>query len=122
MMEASGYIDYYEILEISPNANSGTIDRMFRYLAQRYHPDNQDTGDLPRFTEVVEANNTLKDPVTRAQYDVQHKTQSGFRWKLTEEASDSKGIARDIDIQDKLLSILYVKRRQNISDPGIGNL
>jgi len=69
----------------------------------------------------VEANNTLRDPVTRAQYDVQHKTQSGFRWKLTEEASDSKGIARDFDIQDKLLSILYVSR-QNISDPGIGNL
>jgi hypothetical protein len=26
-----------------------------------------------------------------------------------------------IDIQNKLLSVLYVKRRQNISDPGIGN-
>jgi hypothetical protein len=32
---------------------------------------------------------------------------------LTEEASDSKGIKRDGDIQDKLLSILYVKRRQD---------
>jgi hypothetical protein len=36
-------------------------------------------------------------------------------------ASDSKGIERDVDIQNKLLSVLYVKRRQNISDPGIGN-
>ena len=121
MMEASGFIDYYEILEISPNANSGTIDRMFRYLAQRYHPDNQDTGDLLRFNEIVEAHNTLKDPVKRAQYDIQHKTHSGFRWKLVEEASDSKGIERDVDIQNKLLSILYVKRRQNISDPGVGS-
>src|SRR4029077_8122404 len=43
-------------------------------------------------------------------------------WKLTEEASDSKGIERDVDIQNKMLSILYVKSRQNISDPGIGNL
>ena len=121
-MEASTFIDYYEILEISPNANSGTIDRMFRYLAQRYHPDNQDTGDRLRFDVIVEAYNTLKDPVKRAQYDIQHKNHSAFRWKLVEEASDSKGIERDVDIQNKLLSILYVKRRQNISDPGIGDL
>ena len=40
------FADYYEILEISPNANSETIERIFRHLAQRYHPDNQDTGDL----------------------------------------------------------------------------
>ena len=121
MMEASTFIDYYEIMEISPNANSGTIDRMFRHLAQRYHPDNQDTGDRLRFDEIVEAYDTLRDPVKRAQYDIQHKNRSGFREKLAEEASDSKSIGRDIDIQNKLLSILYVKRRQNISDPGIGN-
>ena len=36
------FIDYYEILEISPNANSETIERIFRHLAMRFHPDNQD--------------------------------------------------------------------------------
>jgi hypothetical protein len=41
---------------------------------------------------------------------------------LSEEASDSKGVDRDVDIQGKLLSISYTKRRQNISDPGIGKL
>ena len=39
------FIDYYEILEISPNANSETVERIFRYLAMRYHPDNRETGD-----------------------------------------------------------------------------
>lgn len=121
-MEAPKFIDYYEILEISPNANSGTIERMFRYLAQRYHPDNPDTGERHLFDGIMEAYDTLRDPIKRAQYDIKHKNQSSFRWKLTEEASDSKGIDRDVDIQNKLLSILYVKRRQNIRDPGIGNL
>jgi hypothetical protein len=60
--------------------------------------------------------------VKRAEYDLQHKNHSAVRWKLAEEASDSKGIERDIDIQNKLLSILYVNRRQNSSDPGIGNI
>jgi len=121
-MEASKFIDYYEILEISPNANSGTIERMFRYFAQRYHPDNQETADRLRFELIVEANAILRDPVKRAQYDIQHKNHSDFRWKLAKEASNSKGIEEDVYIQNKLLSILYVKRRQNIKDPGIGNL
>jgi DnaJ-class molecular chaperone len=107
------FIDHYEILEISPNANSETIERMFRYLAMRYHPDNQKTGDPARFSEVVVAHDTLKDPVKRAQYDLQHKDHSGSRWKLVEEAGNTKTIERDVVIHEKLLSILYVKRRQN---------
>jgi curved DNA-binding protein CbpA len=119
-MEAFSFIDYYEILEISPNANSDTIDRVFRHLAGRYHPDNQETGDLARFSEIVRAHDTLKNPVKRAQYDIQHKNHSDSRRKLAEEASDSIGIGRDVDIQSKLLSILYVKRRRDIHNSGIG--
>jgi curved DNA-binding protein CbpA len=120
-MEASEFIDYYEILEISPNANSGTLERMFRYLAQRYHPDNPDTGDRHRFDLVLEANSTLKDPVKRAQYDIYHKEHSGLRSKLAEEAGNGEGIERDVEIQDKLMSIFYVKRRRNVSDPGVSD-
>jgi curved DNA-binding protein CbpA len=116
------FTDYYEILEISPNANSETIERIFRHLAQRYHPDNQNTGDPARFDEVVQAHNTLRDPVKRAQYDIQHKKHAGFRQKLIDEASDSKTIERDVDIQSKVLSILYVRRRQDIKNPGVGNV
>ncbi len=118
----SKFVDYYEILEISPNANSDTIDRVFRHLARRYHPDNQDTGDSGRFDDVVQAHNVLRDPVQRAQYDIQHNQNSGLRWKLAEEASDYKGIESDAEIQDKVLSILYVKRRRDINDPGIGDV
>jgi curved DNA-binding protein CbpA len=115
------FIDHYEILEISPNANSETIERIFRYLAMRYHPDNQDTGDQSRFSEIVEAHNTLKDPVKRAQYDIQYNDHLNLRRELTEEASNTKGIERDVVIQAKLLSLLYVKRRQDINNPGIGD-
>ncbi len=69
----------------------------------------------------MEAHNTLKDPVKRAQYDIQHKDHSDFRSELAEEASDTKGIERDVVIQDKLLSLLYVKRRQDMDNPGIGD-
>jgi curved DNA-binding protein CbpA len=121
-MQSPTFADYYEILEISPNANSETVDRIFRYLAQRYHPDNPDTGDRARFDEILQAHNALKDPVKRAQYDIQHKNHTRVRWKLAEEASDGKGIERDGDIQDMLLSILYVKCRQDSKDAGIGSV
>jgi curved DNA-binding protein CbpA len=121
-MELSNFVDYYEILEISPNANSGTIERMFRYFAQRYHPDNKDTGDRLRFDVIMQAYDTLSDPGKRAQYDVKHKHQSDLRWKVLNEASDNKGIEQDVDLQNKLLSIFYVKRRQNVANPGIGEL
>jgi curved DNA-binding protein CbpA len=114
------FVDYYEVLEVSSNANPDTIERIFRHLAMRYHPDNQDTGDASRFSELMEAYSTLKDPARRAQYDIQHKDHSGLRVKLADETNDARGIERDALVQDKVLSVLYVKRRQNINDPGIG--
>jgi DnaJ-class molecular chaperone len=47
--------DLYEILEISPNASQATIERMFRYLAQRYHPGRAGTGDADRSDQIANA-------------------------------------------------------------------
>ena len=116
-MTASEFIDYYELLEISPNANSETIERIFRYFAQRYHPDNPQTGDRRRFDAIVEAHNTLRDPVRRAQYDIDHQKQSRARSKLVDEVNGTKIIWQDIDLQNKLLSLLHAKCRQNVRDP-----
>ena len=48
-MSESGFVDYYELLQISPNAEPETVHRVFKMLAQRYHPDNPETGDTERF-------------------------------------------------------------------------
>lgn len=120
-MEAANFIDYYEILEISPNANSGTIERMFRYLALRYHPDNKETGDRLRFDLLLEAHAALRDPAKRAEHDVRYKIHCDLRSKVVKEASNSNGIDRDADIQNKMLALLYAQRRENMRNPGIGN-
>lgn len=77
------FVDYYELLEISPKASSETIERIFRYFAMRYHPDNRDTGNESRFNEIVEAHNTLKDPVKRAQYDIHYEGHLGYSLVVT---------------------------------------
>jgi curved DNA-binding protein CbpA len=115
------FIDYYELLEISPNANSETVERIFRYLAMRYHPDNRETGNDLRFSEIIDAHNTLKDPVKRAQYDIQYKYHSEIRRELAHEAGNPKVVESDAVIQEKLLTLLYVKRRKDVKDPGVGD-
>src|SRR5690349_16403535 len=42
-------IDYYEFLQISSKAEMATIQRIYRFLAGRYHPDNPETGDPEKF-------------------------------------------------------------------------
>lgn len=118
MSAFSEFVDYYKVLEISPNANPDTIERMFRYFAQRYHPDNPATADRSRFEVLVEAHETLRDPVGRAQYDMAHRNQTNARSKFVEEVGDGKGVRQGIDIQNRVLSLLCVKCRQNVGEPG----
>jgi curved DNA-binding protein CbpA len=120
-MEASSFVDYYEALEISPNANSETVERMFRYLARHYHPDNVTTGDRDRFDLILDAHNALRDPVKRVQYDIEYRKRLNKRTELAEEATDTAAVDRDVDIQNKLLAIFYAKRRRDINDPGVGD-
>jgi curved DNA-binding protein CbpA len=120
MMENSCFVDLYETFELSPNANAGTVERVFRHMASRYHPDNQDTGNRALFDLVIDAHTVLRDPEKRAAYDVQYKAHSDLRWKLAEEASNGSGVGRDADIQNRMMAILYAKRRRNIREPGVG--
>lgn len=62
--------DYYEALGISRDADADEIQRAFRALARRYHPDvNRDPTAEERFKEINEAYHVLSDPATRARYD-----------------------------------------------------
>jgi hypothetical protein len=62
--------DYYELLQISPNADPDMIHRVYRLLAQRYHPDNGTTGDEKAFRTITDAYKVLSEPEKRAAYDV----------------------------------------------------
>ena len=66
MPTESELTDYYELLQISPNAEPETIHRVYRLLAQRFHPDNRDTGNTERFHQLSEAYQVLSDPERRA--------------------------------------------------------
>jgi len=112
--------DLYEILEISPNASQKTVERMFRFLAQRYHPDREGTGDAEQFDRVVKAYGILKDPASRAEYDSRRKTNVDYQWSLVEEAGDIDNIEKDSMIQERVLLVLYTQRKRDSRNPGLG--
>jgi curved DNA-binding protein CbpA len=112
--------DYYELLQISPNADPETIHRVYRLLAQRFHPDNQETGDAKRFRTIHDAYMVLTDPEKRAQYDVFHQRQRQDRWKLV-----NAGVRTETDVDVErltrltVLEVLYTRRRVEPQEPGI---
>jgi DnaJ-class molecular chaperone len=62
--------DYYEILELDETATAQEIQRAYRRLARRYHPDVAAGPDArARFHEVSSAYEVLRDPARRARYD-----------------------------------------------------
>ncbi len=63
--------DFYEVLEVSRDAEEAVIKRAYRKLAMKYHPDrnNGDRESEARFKEITEAYEVLRDPEKRSVYD-----------------------------------------------------
>jgi curved DNA-binding protein len=122
-MSSAAAEDWYETLQISPNADADTVQRVFRLLAQKYHPDNQETGDSARFRRLHEAYLVLSDPERRAQYDVQHDGLRRERWRF---AATPAPADNDFEQEQLMrciaLEILYNRRRTQPDKPSISNL
>ena len=114
--------DYYEILQVSPRADNETVERVFRHLAKRYHPDNLDSGNSAKFAELSTAYDILSDPVQRAKYDVNYAHVRETRWKIFNQDSATSEIANDSRIRMAILSLVYVARRNNNLEPGVGTV
>ena len=116
------FVDYYELLQVSSNADEDTIHRVYRHLAKKCHPDAPGQGDAKRFNLLVEALRTLTNPETRAAYDAKYQQHWNRTWKIMAEATDGNGFMDDAAVREQLLSLLYVQRRRNMRQPGIGEM
>ena len=112
--------DYYEDLQISSNADSETIERVFRLLAKRYHPDNKDTGNAEAFNQISTAYKVLADAEKRASYDARYNALKSKKWKTLEATTSSRSFENDEHLRKRILSILYIERRNDASGSGLG--
>lgn len=120
-MDKVNSTDLYELLEVSPSASAETIERMYRFFAQRYHPD-RDTGDAELFKQITDAYRTLKDSESRAAYDARHKRNLDYQWSLVEEACDAENFRQDSMLQERILAVLYTQRKRDPNEPGLGSI
>ncbi len=73
--------DYYGVLGVSKTATEADVKKIYRKLAQKYHPDANpgDKASEERFKEISQAYDVLSDPKTRKEYDqFRQMLQAGF--------------------------------------------
>jgi curved DNA-binding protein CbpA len=113
-------IDLYEVLQVSDTAEPETINRVYRIFAQRYHPDNQETGNDARFREITEAYHILSNPERRAQYDATNERRRRDRWRVVSEGPASENnFELEQAVRLTVLEVLYTQRRVDPATPGI---
>jgi curved DNA-binding protein CbpA len=113
-------VDYYEVLQVSASADPDTIHRVYRFLAQRFHPDNQETGSEARFREVHQAYTVISDPERRARYDITYQQRRQERWRLVSTGAKAEN---DFELEQMmrltLLEALYTRRRMDPTSPAM---
>ena len=119
-MGSNGDVDFYEVLQVSDTAEPETINRVYRIFAQRYHPDNRETGNEARFREITEAYQILSNPEKRAQYDATNEKRRRDRWRVVSEGATSENnFELEQAVRLTVLEALYTKRRVDPQNPGI---
>ena len=120
--EREHFVDYYELMQISQNAEIETIQRVYRMLAARYHPDNPESGDAEKFLLLNEAYRVLSDHEQRAAYDVTFRTRQAEPLRVFELKEFTTGIDGESNRRMGVLCLLYSRRRMNTEHPGVSIL
>lgn len=107
--------NHYETLQLNPNATQETIERMFRFMASQNHPDAG--GDKETFNILVKAFETLRDPISRAAYDIRLEKEQHENNQLHHQSQQA---GSDTLIRHKLLCLFYARRRQSQRTPALG--
>ena len=112
--------DYYEFLQISPNADPDTIHRVYRFLAFRLHPDNPTTGDPEKFFLLKQAYDALSDPERRAAYDAACQNDAPQPVPLSTTIDFMDSMEGELNRRLAVLAVLYMQRRTNPHNPEVG--
>src|SRR6187551_962235 len=115
-------VDLYEILQVSANADPETVHRVYRLLAQRYHPDNAETGNDARFRALTDAYHALSDPEQRAAYDIVRNGRMQHRTQLVSAVESGNDFDAERLLRLTVLEMLYNRRRLEPERPGLSPL
>jgi curved DNA-binding protein CbpA len=114
--------DHYEILRLSSGADNETIERVYRTLTKRFHPDNEKTGDAEIFLRIAEAHRILTDPMQRERYDHERDDSAAIvRFDLRSREFFA-GLRGEQNRRLAVLCLLYRKRTSDLDNPALSIL
>jgi curved DNA-binding protein CbpA len=113
--------DFYRTLGVPDNAHEQDIKLAYRRLAKQYHPDlNQgDKKSEERFKEIVEAYNTLSDPILKSAYDRKKSGRDFFTradFFYTDQPKEKKDPRRKEYSQEDLDRAREINRRKTLAN------
>ena len=112
--------NYYEILEVDKNASSEIIDKAYKTLVKKYHPDLQKQDDKKQTGEILKALNeayeTLSNPTKKVLYDQNLKNKTISQEEYDKLYKENQFLKNTIKKLEDLNSnyIHYIQNRNNI--------
>ncbi|HLH41218.1 MAG TPA: DnaJ domain-containing protein [Bryobacteraceae bacterium] len=115
---AGKFQDHYSILNVDAKATSEVIQQAYSKLAEKYRPDNPETGDFEKFESVNLAYEVLSDGNLRREFDKLKGLDQDPGFKFT--GSDFfPELSRGVNLRLALLCVLYDRRRLRPFTPSL---
>lgn len=93
--------NYYQVLEVNENASPEVIEKAYKVLAKKYHPDswpsNKSYWAEDRFKEITEAYQTLSNTELRKNYDMQIGINNSFESKYTDLYNENEKLKQEVN-------------------------
>lgn len=93
--------NYYEILEVNENASSEVIEKAYRVLAKKYHPDIYPRDKIfwaeSKFKEITEAYQTLSNNDSRKEYDIKMGINNSFENKYSNLYNENEKLRQEVN-------------------------
>ena len=111
--------DYYGILEVNEKASPEIIEKAYKTLVKKYHPDLYSTLEKKeaekKLKDINEAYNILSDSFLRSQYDLELQKEKNYvQNKEKEKNSEPENLDNINDKQEKLGRL---RNKKNNSGP-----
>lgn len=105
--------NYYDILQINKNASPEIIEKAYKTLAKKYHPDLQPEKNKKPAEEIlkdiIEAYEVLSNPISKADYD------SNLRENYISE-EDYENLYNQNEILKNELNNIYKNQKENLDN------
>lgn len=87
------FVDYYDFLMVSPQADRAMLEWAIRHMLTRYGPKNAETADAAKYEQTKAAYRALVDPAKRAEYDATWKERNSSSTSDRVGSSERRGPA-----------------------------